>query len=339
MKVMVTGGTGFVGSHTVSELINNGHEVRLLVRSKDKISPALQPFGIQDLDYIEGDVLNRESIEKAADGCDATIHCGSVYSLDSRDSKTVKSTNVMGTQNVLDIANCLGHDPIIHVSSFAALMGKKGTNIDPDCTPTNPPGVYSRSKADSDRVARKFQEAGAPVVITYPGSIWGPYDPHCGESCQIARNILKGAYKISLKGKVPISDVRDIAKLHAVQLEKGRGPRRYFATVHNTTMKEVISVISNVTGRKLNTVPFPGWVMLSITKGLDSLQKILPSRLPFNYQLVYAVYCDHFANDSSTSDDFGIQPRPLVETMSDQIRWMVRQGHITPSLAGTLAAD
>ena len=235
MNVMITGGTGFVGSHTVSELIKDGHEIRLLVRSKEKIELALLPFGIktQDIDAIQGDVLDRKSIEEAAKGCDATVHCASVYSLDPRAAKVINNTNVKGTENVIEIANSLGYDPIIHVSSYVALIGVKGARLTPDSPPTQPPGVYFRSKADSDKVARKFQEAGVPVIINYPGSVWGPYDPHYGESCQIARNVLKGLWKISVKGSIPISDVRDIAQLHASLMEKGKAPRRYLAPMQN----------------------------------------------------------------------------------------------------------
>ncbi|HEY91145.1 MAG TPA: NAD-dependent epimerase/dehydratase family protein [Dehalococcoidia bacterium] len=336
MKVMVTGGTGFVGSHTVAELIRNGHEVRLLVRSRDKIGPALQPLDVQDVDAVQGDVLDRTSIERAAEGCDATIHCGSVYSLDPRAAEIIRSTNVAGTEIVLDVAHRLGHDPIIHVSSFVALIGANGSVLTPDSPPTEPPGTYFRSKADSDQVARKFQEIGAPVVITYPGSVWGPYDPHLGESCQIARNILKGIWRMTVKGSIPISDVRDIARLHTVLMEKGRGPRRYFTPMLNVTLKEAMSIISDVTGRKLDTVSLPGWALLLPMKGLDSLQKFLPLRLPFNFQAVYSVYLNHQADDSATRNDFGIEPRTLAETVTDQIRWMAQQGYVAPSLAGSL---
>ena len=338
MKVMVTGGTGFVGSHTVSELIKNGHEIRLLVRSRDKIEPALQPFGIklQDIDAVQGDVLDRKSIEEAAKGCDATVHCGSVYSLDPRAAKVINNTNVKGTENVIGIANSLGHDPIIHVSSFVALIGAKGTRLTPDSPPTEPPGVYFRSKADSDKVARKFQEEGAPVVIVYPGSVWGPYDPHFGESCQIARNVLKGLWKMSVKGSLPISDVRDIAQLHSSLMEKGKGPRRYLAPMQNVDLKEVMNIFSEVTGKSFSTVCFPGWTLLLPMKCLDALQLILPLRLPFNYQAVYSVNCNHYGDDSITRKDTGINPRPLAETLKDQISWMVREGYITQSLAGSL---
>jgi nucleoside-diphosphate-sugar epimerase len=313
----------------------------LLVRSKEKIEPALKPFGIktQDIDAVQGDVLDRISIEEAAKGCDATVHCGSVYSLDPRASKIINNTNVKGTENVIDIANSLAHDPIIHISSIVALIGTKDAVLTPDSLPTEPTGAYLRSKADSDRVARKFQEKGVPVVITYPGSVWGPYDPHFGESCQIARNVLKGIWKMSVKGSLPISDVREIAKLHASLVEKGKGPRRYIAPMQNVTLKELVSTFSYVTGKNLDTIPLPRWALLLPMKGLDSLQKILPLRLPFNFQAVYTVSCNNHADDSITRKDFGISPRPLAETLKDQINWMAQEEYITPSLAGTLLTD
>jgi len=340
MKVMVTGGTGFVGSHTVAELIKHGHQVRLLVRSLGNIERALTPLGIKHkgIDVVQGDVLDQKSVEEAAKGCEATIHCASVYSLDSRATEVIRNTNVAGTKTVLDIARRLGHDPIIHVSSFVALIGIKGSVISPDSPVTKPPGAYFRSKADSDNVARKFQQNGAPVVITYPGSVWGPHDPHFGESCQIAQNILKGYWRISVKGSVPISDVRDVAKLHNSLLEKGKGSRRYFAPMIDTTIKDAISIFSGITERKLDTFCLPGWAILLPMKGVDFMQKILPSRLPFNYQATYSASLNHHTDDSSTRRDFGIEPRPLAETVTDQIRWMAEEGYISPYLAGNLSS-
>ena len=69
-------------------------------------------------------------------------------------------------------------------------------------------------------------------------------------------------------------------------------------------------------------------------KCLDTLQIILPLRLPFNYQAVYSVSCNHYGDDSLTRKDTGISPRPLSETFKDQINWMLQEEYITPSLAG-----
>ncbi len=330
---MVTGGTGFVGSHSVAALLQQGHQVRLLVRSLEKIKPALEPFGINNIDAMEGDVLDRRSIERAAEGCDATLHCGSVYSLDPRMNETIRRTNVTGTENVLSVASRHGHDPIIHVSSFVALIGQKGGVLTPHCIPTSPPGAYFRSKAESDIVARMYQNR-YPVVIVYPGSVWGPYDPHCGESCQIAQSILKGYWRVSVNGTLLISDVRDIAHFHVALMEKGLGPRRYLEPTQNTSLRNLFALFSEITGRRIPTVAFPGWSLRFTMRGVDLLQRTMKARLPFNYQAVYCSTLHHVGDDSATEKDFRIKARPLQETLRDQIDWMVEKGIITNQLAG-----
>jgi hypothetical protein len=109
--------------------------------------------------------------------------------------------------------------------------------------------------------------------------------------------------------------------------------------MQNVTLDEALSVISEITGRKLDTTILPGWCLMLPTKCMDYLQKILTSRLPFNYQAVYSISRNHHSDDSKTRNDFGIEPRPLIETMRDQVRWMMQEGHIDSSLAGTLKDD
>ena len=341
MKVMVTGGTGFVGSHTVVELLRNRHQVRLLVRNAGRVKPALIPLGIDtdNIEIVSGDVTDRQAVEHAADGCDATIHCGSVYSLDPRARERINMTNVLGTETVIEIANKFHHDPIVHVSSIVALLGKKNAVMSPDSIPGTPPGAYSLSKADSDRVARKFQEAGLPVVITYPGSVWGPCDPHLGESCHMANCILHRYWSITPKGGVCITDVRDLARLHAAIMEKGHGPRRYIAPVINVSIREAISIMALVTGRKLPTLSLPAGTLLWLMQLFDWLQLILPFRLPFNYQMVYITGLSSIMDDSKTRQEFGIEPRPLEETFTDTLRWMVEAGHLPAKLANKAAIE
>jgi len=337
MKVMVTGGTGFVGSHTVAALLRKGHRVRLLVRNPERVKATLDPLGISNLETVTGDVTDRQAVEKASEGCEATVHCGSVYSLDPRSTKGIKKTNVLGTQVVLETAAKLGHDPIVHVSSIVALLGAKQAVLTPDSIPGNPPGAYSRSKADSDRVARNFQKAGIPVVITYPGSVWGPHDPHLGESCQMVNCILHRYWSVTPKGIVCITDVRDLANLHAKLIEKGLGPRRYIAPVTNINIREAMSIIAALSNRKLPTLSLPANTLLWFMQLCDWLQPLLPFRLPFNFQMVYITGLSSVMDDSLTRTEFGIEPRPLEETFADTIRWMVNNGHLAGKLAGKLA--
>ncbi len=339
MKVLVTGATGFVGAHTVAELRRSGHSVRLLARAQRRVPAALEPLGVEGTETIMGDVTEPASVERALNGCDSVVHCASIYSLDPRAAPRIKKTNVSGTRLVLEKAHQLGLDPIVHVSSFAALIGIQGSTLTPDSPPTRPPGAYFRSKADSDLVARRFQESGAPVVITYPGSVWGPHDPHVGESTQIARNILRGLWLVTPRGRVPISDVRDVARLHATVMKKGQGPRRYMCPSHDVSPQELVFNLARITERSLRTIAVPPWTLHWPMRLTDAIQRVLPLRLPFNFQAVYVAGLDHRLDSSLTQKQFGIKPRDLDETLIGTLRWMVEKGCLSPRLAGSLGHD
>ena len=194
MRVLVTGGTGFVGSHTVAALVNGDHQVRLLVRDRQRVAP----LGLQagELDTIVGDVTDPAAVDQAVAGCQAVVHAGSVYSLDSRDAGRIRQVNVRGTDLVLGAAHRAGLDPIVYVSSVVALLPPNGRTLTPDSPAGHPPGPYLGYKADAERVARRYQQDGAPVVITYPGNVLGPHDPHLSESMRLGRDILKGRYPL-----------------------------------------------------------------------------------------------------------------------------------------------
>ena len=83
MRVLVTGGTGYVGSHTVAALVEAGHEARLLVRARHRVAPAVAPLGLvpSDLDTIVGDVTDPAAVDQAVRGCAAVVHAGSVFSM------------------------------------------------------------------------------------------------------------------------------------------------------------------------------------------------------------------------------------------------------------------
>src|SRR5438128_3722213 len=122
MRVLVTGGTGYVGSHAVAALVRSGHDVRLLVRSPDRVATALGPHDVSAPDVAVGDITEADSIDTALTGCDAVVHAASVYSLDPRDAPTIAATNTRGTETVLGAARRAEVDPIVYVSSYVGLL-------------------------------------------------------------------------------------------------------------------------------------------------------------------------------------------------------------------------
>jgi dihydroflavonol-4-reductase len=152
----------------------------------------------------------------------------------------------------------------------------------------------------------------------------------------MANSILHSYWTVTPKGIVWITDVRDLARLHAALMEKGRGPRRYIAPVTNMSIGEAMSIIASVTGRTLPTLSVPAWLLLWPMQALDWLQHIMPFRFPVNYQAVYSTGLSSKMDDSTTREEFNIVPRLIDETITDTIRWMVQNKHLSPRLAGRL---
>ena len=240
MKVLVTGGTGYVGCHTVKALLDAGHEVRMFVRSPDRVGPALDPLGVSVDDIAVGDVTEEVGTKTAIAGCDAVIHAANMFTFQPKHADAMRRVNTIGTENVLRIANEAGLDPIVHVSTVGALLGD-AVEVTHESEVGRPFGPYTASKIEAERIARRFQEDGAPIVITYPGAVLGPHDPHLGESARILMSVVKGQMRMVNDGHFPVSDVRDVAAGHAAIIEPGQGHRRYLLAGNTLRFRETIA--------------------------------------------------------------------------------------------------
>jgi dihydroflavonol-4-reductase len=338
LLVLVTGGTGYVGSHAIAALTNAGHGVRLLARSPERVSAALEPLGVEGVEAVIGDVTESAAVERALDGCDAVLHAASVFSTDARKSDDLKAVNVRGADIVLGTAHRLGLDPIVHVSSEVALLPPAdGEVLTPESSVKQPPGPYCRSKADSELVARRFQGLEAPVVSVMPAAVWGPHDPHLGEGVTLAANVLRHRYPIVMPGGMHIVDVRDVAAVLAAVMQPGRGPRRYLVTGWYVTMPDIIRTLAELTGRRLRFVTFPAWFLAAFGRTADVMQRRLRRRLPWSAEAIWIMNCDARCDDSTTRAEFHLEPRPLRDTFADTVRWLVEVGHLTGRQAGRLA--
>jgi nucleoside-diphosphate-sugar epimerase len=336
--VLVTGGTGYLGSHSVAALVGAGHRIRVLARSPEKVPAALGPLGIDGVETVIGDVTDPAVVERALQGCDAVVHAASVFSLNTRKAGEMNAVNVRGTEVVLGTAHRLGLDPIVHVSSEVALLPPAGGEVlTPDSPVGRPPGPYCRSKAHSELVARELQERGAPVVSVLPAAMWGPQDPHLGEGVILAANVLRHRYPVIMAGGMHIADVRDVAAALAAVMQPGRGPRSYLVTGHYVTMPGIIGTLGDLTGRRIRFVTLPAWFLAAFGQMADLVQRRLRTRVPWSAESIWIVNCDARCDDSKTRDELQLEPRPLRETFADTVHWLVESGHLTPRQAGRLA--
>jgi nucleoside-diphosphate-sugar epimerase len=337
VRVLVTGGTGFIGCHTVAALARRGHAVRLLVRDPERIGRALDPLSVEHVEHVVGDVTDADAVERAVSGCDAVIHAAALFTLDRRRDDEVMRINAGGAELVFDAALRASLDPIVHVSSVSALFPPAGNTLGPDEEVKDPQDCYARSKATAERVARRHQAAGAPVVTVYPGSVWGPCAPTVAEGIAVIIQYVKRGFIPVTPGGIPIVDVRDVAAVHAAAMEPGRGPRRFMLSGNFLNNAELTDTLNAVTGRKLRKLFVPGGLIRGIGRLGDLARRGLGVDIGLTYEAMLTLTRGVPGDDSRAADQLGIRCRPAAETLGDTLRWMYERGVVERRHVGMLA--
>ncbi|HET9143819.1 NAD-dependent epimerase/dehydratase family protein [Actinophytocola sp.] len=336
MLVSVTGGTGFVGAHSVAELLRAGHRVRLLVRDESTVDKALSPLGVDAsaVDVVVGNVLDEGRVAAAVRGADAVLHAAGVYSFDSRRHAAMRRVNERGTEVVLGAAVRAGAGRVVHVSSVGALLPARGRVLGPDTPVGRSRQPYLASKAAAERVARAHQADGAPVVISYPPALLGPHDPHLGDQAARVRNVLRGLTPIWPLGGLPVGDVRDTAAVHA-RLVTGAGGPGAFGPAHYVSTRRFVGTLRAVTGRRLPAVFLPARAMLPVGRLADLARKVWPRPIPAEHGAIYLCACaTRVAPDAPT---LGIPARPVADTLRETVSWLHAAGHVSARQAGLAA--
>ena len=246
MQVLVTGGTGFVGNNVVRMLLDHGHEVRVLVRDANP-----QPcFDCLDVELIEGDICDFESIVFACEGVDAVIHSAAMVHIGWSQLDRQREVNVGGTMNLAKAA--LSNDiRMVYVSSVDALgIGSEEHPADEDSPRIGKiPCSYVVSKSEAEQELRNFIDDGLDAVIVNPGFMLGPNDwkPSSG------RMLLEVAEKnppIAPSGGMTICHIEDVASGIVAALEKGVAGRNYILGGTRMSYLDAWSLFADVAGNK-----------------------------------------------------------------------------------------
>lgn len=316
MRILVTGGTGFVGAWTSRAVQDAGHEVRFLVRDPAKLDVSAGALGVGTTDHVVGDMTDAEAVRRALDGCDAVVHCAAVVALDPAAAESMARANITGARNVLGQAVELGLDPIVHVSSVAAVFRPDLDLLTGELPLADGLDAYGASKAEVEAYARQLQDQGAPVQITYPGMVVGP---PAGEMLGEATDGVRAAVRMRLipgRGAAwTVCDVRDLGRVHAALLEPGRGPGRWAAGGVRLGVPQIAAALQAASGRRIRTLPVPDQGLRGLGRALDRVgvrTKISGPAMEYYTRMPES-------DNGPVARELGVEFRDPVRTLADTV--------------------
>jgi nucleoside-diphosphate-sugar epimerase len=337
VRVLVTGATGFVGSHSAAALAAAGHDLRFLVRDHGRAERVLAGRGLGGAELAVGDVTDEASVGRALDGCEAVLHAAAVVALEAHRAAEAQRTNARGVEVVLGEAARRGLRSIVYVSSAAALCVPGGPRIFADSPVAEAQSPYARSKAEGERFARGLLERGAPIRVSYPVGVIGPDDPGLSEMNHTLQVFLRDFIALTSSG-ISVVDVRDLACIHTALVEGRAAPGSYVAGGHFLPWREVAALIERLTGRTLRKLPLPGALLRAAGRLGDAVKRFAPFDFPLTHEAMTLATRWPGADGSAVTEATGVQFRDPADSFADTLRWLAAAGHLRPEQVGRLAA-
>jgi NAD+-dependent farnesol dehydrogenase len=265
LKVLVTGGTGYLGRAVVRSLAARGHEVVVFARTATAAAAGASPNDRLPGRAVDGDVRDRRALERAAAGCEAICHTAALVSIWRRRRQDFDDVNVGGLQNAIDATAAAGVRRLLYTSSFLALPPAGRT------TPIEA-NDYQRTKVAADRLADSAVARGAPLVRVYPGVIYGPGSLTEGN---LVGRLIDDHLKRRLPGLIGAEHrwsyafVDDVAAGHCAALERGAAGGRYMLGGENATQQHLFTIVERLTGRKP-----PRRIPYAVASALGALEEL-----------------------------------------------------------------
>jgi dihydroflavonol-4-reductase len=318
-KTLVTGGSGFVGSHVVRELAARGDDLRLLVRR----GSSLDHLAGVEFERAGGDVLDRRAVARAVKGIDRVFHIAGTTSMLPQHRQRVFDLNVKGTRIVLEECLANGVERVLFTSSVAAVgpAGPRGTVDETHAFQAGSLGIaYVNSKHEAEVEALRLAAHGLPVVIVNPSFVLGPDDSR-GTSMELVRRFLLGRIPAYVDGGLNIVDVRDVAKGHVLADEKGVPGERYILGARNFTFDRLFADLARLSGREHVPVKLPGAPTLLAVE----LMAWAGVPLPISPDEVRSAGCWWTYRNAKARKELGFAPRPHEQTLEDAVRWQMEK--------------
>jgi dihydroflavonol-4-reductase len=331
-KVAVIGGTGFLGSNLVLQLLEAGYTPVAIARRPERIAQALP--GVE-VEVRHGDLVEIDSLRSALKGC-TKVFCVAAMMQEIYTSRNPNfredaiRTNVQGTLNALRAAVELGIGRAVVTSTSATRYQVDGSVANEDSPPTDPSIIddaYVHSKLrEHPAVAAFARETDLEVVTILPGGFFGPgmvADSMMGRGML---DIMNGRLPVALDGAFQFTDVRDVARAHLLAMEQGAPGRDYLAVATTLPLRDLFGTISRMTGMPEPRVYLPGGLMMGVayaTELISGLRGVEPTIT--RGMLKHTAIGQRF-DCSRAQQELGLTFRPVETTLRDTVVSLVERG-------------
>lgn len=326
VKALVTGATGFVGSHVARRLLAEGFQVRIMRRP----SSSLKLLEDMTVEHAIGDVTDRDSVFAAVKGCDAVFHAAGLVSFWNGNNAIQKKVNVDGTRNIVEA--CLKHKikRLIYTSSIVTIGFSPEGKLSDEETEYNwrPTRIhYSDTKHMAEEEIQRGVNRGLDAVCVNPGIVLGPGDINMNLGAVVVQMAL-GKVWYYTDGGGCVCDVEDVADGHILAYRKGKTGNRYILGGHNYTWKKIVSLMAEVLNVRPPSRRLPTWLFSLIGYGGAILSHLTKKEPLITPELVrFALLPLYYSSDKAIRD-LGYKISPFQETVRRAYDWYKDNGFL-----------
>jgi dihydroflavonol-4-reductase len=328
MTTLVTGATGFVGSHVARQIAAAGGRVRVLVRRSSNLQ-ALDGLAVE---RVEGDLNDLASLDRAVRGMRRVFHVAADYRLWTRNPDEIYKTNVDGTRRLFEVAVQAGVERIVYTSTVATIAVPAHGSALPDeqtcATLDQMIGHYKCSKFLAELEAIKAASAGAPVVIVNPTAPVGPGDWKPTPTGRIIVDFLNGRMPAYVDTGLNLVAVEDVAAGHLLAAERGRIGERYILGARNMTLKEILDALAVITGRPAPRVRLPHAIALAAGYADEFFARISGREPQIPVEGVKMSRHRMFVASDKAEKELGYQPSAVESALATAVRWYEEHGYV-----------
>jgi dihydroflavonol-4-reductase len=328
MPTFLTGATGFLGSHIARALVDQGANLRLLVRPTSNLKNL---EGIK-AETATGDLRDPASLEKAMSGCDTVFHVAADYRLWLRDPNEMYRSNVEGTRAILEAARKNGVKHIVYTSSVATIgFTRNGRPADEDSPVSlaDMIGHYKRSKFMAERIALQAGRSGLRVVTVNPTTPVGEQDIKPTPTGRIVVDFLKGKFPAYVETGLNLVDVGECALGHIAALEKGKTGERYILGGENLTLKQILDKLGNISGLPSPKIKLPYFVAYIAGAVDQTINGSLLGREPrATIETVRMGKKKMWASSDKAERELGWKIIPAEDALRRAVKWFQENGYV-----------